>query len=119
MPKFDKISNRVYQRLYRKYRGKNFPHALFEREVSKERMQEKMKELSVDPLKSKRKTKQTYKGVNVSPQKRERVLEDFFVDPNEIPKTKSEQLDEFLDEHHGQVDYVTLMRKMREIDENE
>lgn len=115
---WDKVKNRIYQRMYRQYRGKNFPHALFQKQVSLERMKEKMMQLSVDPLKSRQKTKQTYKGVNVSPQKRERVLEDFFVDPSTIPKSKREQLDEFLDEHHGQVDYVTLMRKMREIDEN-
>lgn len=115
MTKFDKISMRVYQRLYRKYRGKNFPHALFQKEVSLERMREKMKQLSVDPLKP-RKREQTFRYVDVTPHKNEGVLSDFFVNPNEIPKSKTEELNEFMNQPRT---YEDIMKKIKEIDENE
>lgn len=116
---WDKVSNTVYQRLYRKYRGKNFPKAEFQKEVAKERMREKMKELAEDPFKSRQKTKPTFKIVDITPIKNEGLLRDFFVDPSTIPKTPKEKLDSFMEKHSHGVDYETLMKKLRELDEKE
>ena len=115
MPKkFDKIANRVYHRLHRKYRGKNFPQAEFERELIMERFREQRREVSLDPSKTQGKRKQIFKFVDVTPQKRERVLEDFFVDPSKIPKSKRQKLDEAMKKSGSGLPYSELMKILEE-----
>lgn len=55
---------------------------------------------------------------NVTPSKSDPVLTDFFIDPNKIPKSGKEELNEFM-KKHGKVDYETVLKKIKELSENE
>lgn len=72
-------------------------------------------------VKSKRREKKPKKHkfvyVNVTPSEPNPILQDFFVDP--IPESKKAELDKFMDSHSYGVDYDMLIKKLKEIENDE
>ena len=55
--------------------------------------------------------------VNVTPSEPNPILQDFFVDP--IPESKKAKLNKFMDSHSYGVDYDMLIKKLKEIENDE
>lgn len=109
---WDKVKNRIYQRMYRKFHGKNFPKSEFEKAVSLERMKIRMKALEEPFIKKNPKKRVVY--VDVSPRRELGVLQDLFQNPNEIPQSKREQLDDFMRQPKS---YRAIMAKIKELEQ--